>query len=111
MLISKNYQQILDNRGIRLDDLGIEEIALARDDALRAIGFLESELIPILGGDVYYRRGSKIEVAYANWYSDPVPGEEQSDFLKRGWKTAREYVKDFPERQDVSPLFVFVVRR
>ena len=111
MLTSKSYQEILHSKGLRLNQLGIEEIALSRHDALRAIGFLESDLIPILGGDVYYRSGSKIEVAYDNWHSDPVPEETQSDFLRRGWKTAREYIEAFPERQGVDLLFVLVVDR
>jgi Immunity protein 40 len=111
VLISKDYQQMLSSKGVPLDGLGIREVGLTRDDALQAIGFLESESIPILGGDVYFRRGSKIETAYANWYSDPVPGEDRSEFLGRSWKRAREYIKDFPERQGVDPLFVLVVGR
>lgn len=111
MLISEDYQHLLNSKGVPLDGLGIQEIGLTRDDALRAIGFLESKLIPILGGDVYFRRGSRIEIAYANWYTDPVAGEAQSDFLVRSWNRAREYIKNFPERQAIDPLFVLVVSR
>jgi hypothetical protein len=102
---------MLSSRGVQLDSRGIREVGLTREDALQAIGLLESESIPIFGGDVYLRRGSKIEAAYANWYSDPVPGEDQSEFLGRSWKRAQEYIKDFPERQDVDPVFVLVVGR
>ena len=111
MLISEDYQQLLNSKGVPLDSLGIREVGLTRADALHAIGFLESKSIPILGGDVYFRRGSRIEIAYANWYSDPVPGEAQSEFLGRSWNRAREYIKTFPERQDADPLFVLVVGR
>jgi hypothetical protein len=111
MPISREYEQMLKSKGVSLDGLGVREVALSREDALHAIGFLENELIPILGGDVYFRHSSKIEPAYANWYSDPAPGEVRSEFLGRSWKRAREYIKDFPERQDVDPLFVIVVDR
>jgi hypothetical protein len=111
VLISKDYQQMLSTKGVSLDGLGIREVGLTREDALHAVGFLESGSVPILGGDVYFRRGSRLEAAYANWYSDPVPGEDRSEFLGRSWKRAREYIKDFPERQGVDPLFVLVVGR
>jgi hypothetical protein len=111
MPISEEYRQLLTSKGVPLDGLGIREVGLSREDALIAIGFLEEKSIPIFGGDVYFRRGLKIETAYANWYSDPVPGEPPSEFLGRTWKRARDYIDDFPRRQDVDPLFVLVVGR
>jgi hypothetical protein len=88
MLTSKDYQQLLKSKGIPLHALVIREVGHLREDALGAIGLLESASIPILGGDVYFRRGSNIEVAYANWYSEPVPGDSPSEFLGRSWKRA-----------------------
>jgi hypothetical protein len=111
MLSSEDYKNLLNSKGVPLDDLGIREVGLTRADALEAIGYLENDSIPILGGDVYFRHGTRIEIAYANWYSDPAPGEAQSEFLSRSWNTARKYIKAFPERQDVDPLFVLVVGR
>lgn len=90
ILISENYQELLKSKGIPLDALGVREVGLFREETLSAINFLESESIPILGGDVYFRRGSKIEIAYANWYCNPVPGDDESEFLGRSWKRARE---------------------
>ena len=102
---------MLISKGVSLEGLGIREVGLTRGDALKAIDLLEKDSIPILGGDVYLRRGSKIEPAYANWYSDPVPGEEHTEFFGRSWKRAREYIRDFPEQRSADPLFVLVVTR
>src|SRR5579863_863512 len=105
MLISEGYQQLLQDKGIPLSSLGIRDIGLTRDDALRAVSLLQRDSIPILGGDVFFRRGSKIEVAYANWHSDPKPGEDKDAYLGRSWTTTFKYIQDFPVRSDVEPLF------
>lgn len=111
MPISQDYQQLLQEKGIPLTALGIKDIGLTRDDALRAVSVLQRDSIPILGGDVYFRRGAKIELAYANWHSDPKPDEDRDNFLRRSWTTAFKYIETFPERQDVEPLFGLVVGR
>ncbi|HVY23365.1 MAG TPA: Imm40 family immunity protein [Steroidobacteraceae bacterium] len=112
MLISKDYERLLKKKGIPLVVLGVREVGLSRQDTLYAIDLLENESIAILGGDVYFCRDSTtIEIACANWYCDPVPGDEQSEFLARSWKRAREYVKTFPDQQGLEPLFVLVVKK
>jgi hypothetical protein len=109
MLISKNYQQLLDTKGVPMNRLGINEVGLTRGDTLHAIAQLQKDSIPILGGDVYFRQDSGIEPAYANWYSDPIPGDEPAEFLARSWTMALRYVQDFPSREDVEPIFVLAV--
>jgi hypothetical protein len=111
MLISESYQQLLQTKGVPLSGLGIRDIGLTREDALHAVSLLQKDAVPILGGDVFSRRGSKIEVAYANWHSDPKPGEDHDTYCARSWTTTFKYIEGFPDRPDVEPLFALVVGR
>jgi hypothetical protein len=107
---SKAYQELLAERGICLSDLGIRDIALTRIDALKAVGILQMESIPILGGDVFFRRGSNISVAYANWYCQPKSGEGPEAFSVRSWEKAANYINNFPEHGEKEAVFVIVVK-
>jgi hypothetical protein len=99
----EEYQVFLKDKGVPLKRVGTDEIALERDDTLNAIGILQKLSVPVLGGDVYLRRGSQIEVAYANWHVEPHQ-------LANSWEISSEYVQKFPARADVTPLFVLVPR-
>lgn len=104
-----DYQQLLDAKGVPLQSLGIRDIALERDDALRAVEFLRNASVSILGGDVYVKRGDKIELAYADWHSDPMPGESSNDYLARSWATTESYIKAYPQPSNGMTLFALVV--
>jgi hypothetical protein len=79
--------------GISLASLGIRDVGLLRSDALRAVEVLRHGKLPILGGDVYFRRGDRLEVAYANWYADPKPEEDRETYQHRSWDKAETYLK------------------
>jgi hypothetical protein len=108
MATCNNYQKLLDAKGIPLTELGIKDIALVRDDALYAVSLLKKDLIPILGGDVYYRCGAKIRIAYANWYTNTKTGEDRDSFMARSWLTTIDYIRNFPNKRDMEPLFGLV---
>jgi len=80
------------SRGISLDNLGVRNWALGRDDALHAIYELEAFGIAILGGDVYKLVGEKAEQTYDSWYCDQGPGESDSVFSKRSSDKAKSYI-------------------
>ena len=105
------FEQLLASNGVSLQELGLREVALLQADALRAIEVLSASAIPILGGDVYFRRGQHVEPAYANWHADPRPGETRADFAVRSCKHSAKYVGGFPIRADVTPVFVLVIAR
>jgi len=109
------YKQLLKRRGIRLcdafgvDDTALGDIALEQVDALAAVEMLRNASMPILGGDVYFKRhNSKIEFAYANWDSVPLPGEERQHFASRSCFETENYIKGFPLSEAI-PLFVLVI--
>jgi hypothetical protein len=111
MRVSAEYNELLVSRGVSLAEMNVRDIGLFRDDALLAIDLLREAEIPILGGDVWYRRNGRFEPAYANWHTDPNPTEDQRTYSQRSCKTAEQYVRGFPEQAVVEPLFVLVIRR
>jgi len=110
MKTSSRYQSLSDKHGITLlEDFGIADIALKREDALLAIDFLREDGIPILGGDVFFEVGSTLELAYANWFTERRAGEDLDAFVKRTCSETLDYITGFPPKIGATPLFVFVV--
>lgn len=104
------YTQLLEARGVSLASLGLIEVALKTSDALLAVEILAQSGVSILGGDVYFARGSRIEPAYANWFTERRPSDTPDSYLNRSCDEARRYISEFPKRPDVEPLFVIVVK-
>jgi hypothetical protein len=59
-------------------------------------------------GDVYFKCESSIELAYANWHSDPKLGENRQRFASRSGLETANYIKSFPP-SDAPPLFALVI--
>jgi hypothetical protein len=108
MSAAKEYQRLLESKGLSLREHGVRDIALERADALLAVELLRKASIPILGGDVYFKRESGIELAYANWHSDPMPGEDRDRFVNRSGLETENYIKSFPS-SDAPALFALVI--
>jgi hypothetical protein len=104
------YENFLSAKGVSLDDLGLRDIALRCDDAIAAINFLRDEKVAILGGDVYFLREDRVELAYANWYVSKNSGESFEEFSLRSLKETEMYINGFPECGDKVPVFSFVLK-
>lgn len=102
------YNALLSAKGISLTSLGTEEKALGRESALLATRLLESALVPILGGDVYFQRGQKIVPAYANWHCERLREECDKVYARRCASIARSYIERFPMRTEDMAIFVLV---
>ena len=111
MTAPEEFDSLLAKSGISLASLGIRDIGLLRNDALRAVEILRDGKFPILGGDVYLRRGDRLDVAYANWYADPKTDEDRETYLRRSWDKAETFLKNFPESPDAEVLFAMVVEK
>ena len=103
-----DYQQLIESSGISLRELGIADIALNREDAIRAIDLLQASATPILGGDVYIMKPNRIEHAYANWHSDPIATETRAQFAERSCSEAKRYIADYPSSV-AHPIFGLVL--
>ena len=108
MKTSPEYQRLIECKGISLRELGIDDIALNREDAIGAIELLQTSAIPILGGDVYNQKANRIELAYANWHSEPTTTESRTQFAERSCIESKRYIADYPV-SDAVPLFGLVL--
>lgn len=102
------YQRLIENRGISLQGLGLNETALSRADAIHAVNLLRCASIPILGGDVYFKKVTGIESAIANSFSEPRKEESRDSFTTRSCHETESYIVRFPTT-DVEPIFVLVI--
>jgi hypothetical protein len=109
VVLDDTYDQFLARTGVSLQQLGLADIALQREDALVAVEILQRQATPILGGDVYLVQDSRTEIAHANWHSDRRADEALDDYIIRSCQETRTYIEAFPRRDGVTPVFVLVV--
>ena len=102
------YRRLVESKGISLQCFGVADIALSREDATYAVSLLRGASIPILGGDVYFKKVTGIELAYANWHSAPAEGEDRDSFVRRSCLETMTYIERFPSTEAI-PIFVLVI--
>ncbi len=107
MIWTDKIDQILEV-GKPLFENGIKNWALKKEDALIAIEKINLLDIAILGGDVYKLSGNSLEPNYDNWYSDKMPGESSSDFIKRSYLKSREYIEGYQSNATNEIFFAIV---
>jgi len=103
----RDYEKFVKHHGITLPE--VADIALILEDALAAIKLARDAGIPILGGDVYMRRGGRITLANANWHTDPQQGESLEVYAHRTWAESDAYLRRYPKTAGADSLFVLVI--
>lgn len=109
MLIPESYVEVLKTKGRSLQEIGINEIALQRPAALEAIQALKGSQVAILGGDVLRVLNERPEYSGDNWYCERQDAETLPDYLKRSWDVTEQYIRDYPDPEDGTVLYTFVV--
>lgn len=102
------YQRLIECKGISLRELGVDDVALNRKDAISAIELLQTSSIPILGGDVYNQSANHTDLAYANWHCEPTTNESHAQFAERSCIESKQYIANYPV-SDAVPLFGLVL--
>lgn len=94
--------------GQPLNEVGIDNWALTKAQALEVLERLEEAEISILGGDIYENIDGIIQSNYDNWYCEQLPEESKSAFLSRSITKAREYIEDYQRAPSTMVYFVLV---
>lgn len=81
--------------GRSLEDVGVRNWALSREDALVALTQLAEIGIAVLGGDVYSINGGFVESNYDNWYCNRDAHESDSAYVERSIAAARNYIVNY----------------
>src|ERR1700689_3543579 len=97
------YQCILDQYGVKLQQLGLDDVVLESEYALRAVKILLDERLSILGGDVFFKEGGNVRLAYANWYANKLANETDLAYVERSCQVALNYIAKFPKRESAVP--------
>ena len=106
MIHAKEYDNLRLEAGVVLPTT---EAGLRRETALKAVAMLRSAGVPVLGGDVWYKYGEHVEVAYANWCTNPRPSDDRQSYLLRTWEDTEAYIKGYRDKPGAESLFVLVV--
>ena len=101
---SKKSDEIL-SVGRWLGDVGVDNWALTREQALMALDKFEAEAIGIFGGDVFDNQRGELQPNCDNWNCDPEPDESKSAFVFRSIMKARAYIANY---QGTECFFVIV---
>jgi len=96
---TKFLQEELVSRAISLDEIGVNEVAWKRDDALEVLKALSEQKCVILGGDVLVIKETGIEYTYDNWFSDKKvkPLNDWSEKVRVSAEIARKYINKYHE--------------
>ncbi len=104
---SKKSDEIL-KIGLSLEEIGVRNWALNREQASIALDQFEDEGIAILGGDVYEIQRESLRMNYDNWYCDRKKGESDGDFVHRSIAQARKYIFSYGLSRDIECFFAIV---
>ncbi|MDD5276208.1 MAG: Imm40 family immunity protein [Methylovulum sp.] len=93
--------------GRSLEDVGVRNWALRREDALVALTKLAEIGVAVLGGDVYSVSGGGVESNYDNWYCNRGKPESDSAFVERSIAAAMNYIANYRAEEE-AVLFAIV---
>lgn len=107
MVWSEDIRKTLE-KGISLSNIGIDNWALSKDQAILAIDEFEKLKIPVLGGDVYEMVGGSLELIYDNWYCNQNVDEDLEHYVVRSTSRARNYIKGYNNPRGREVFFTLV---
>lgn len=83
-------------------------IAFEEAEALKLVNYAKHEVLPILGGDVYYWKDGKLfdRNTYGGWYCDVERDEPLSRWVERSYEISLKYIQlNVQSCVDCKPLF------
>ncbi|HRG33566.1 MAG: Imm40 family immunity protein [Saprospiraceae bacterium] len=96
-------------KGLSLEEIGVKNWALPKEDALSVLKKFHAMQIPVLGGDVCEIIDGVIQYNYDNWYCDRLSNESYSAFAHRSIEKAKDYIKSYKSNQSAKIFFAFVL--
>lgn len=91
-----------------LSEIGVNNWALTKDEALIALGKLMEIEIPILGGDVCELNNGIIKYNYDNWYCNRIENESEMEFVIRSHDKAVEYITNYSSSNSNNIYYTIV---
>lgn len=104
---SKEIDEVL-KVGQFLDNVGVKNWALTKNQALKALDQFLVLGVSVLGGDVYEEKEGIIQSNYDNWHCDLLSGESKADFLESSFKKSKAYIETYKAKDSSKTFFVLV---
>jgi hypothetical protein len=108
MAWSKNIEKII-CCGVSLENSGINNWALTKQQALNALDYFAGQNMFVLGGDVCCIKNEKPELNYDSWHCERNTSETSEDYSRRSILTARNYIENYITSINKEVYFVLVV--
>jgi hypothetical protein len=96
--------------GHSLNEIGVNNWALNKNEALSALNKFAEIQVPILGGDVCELMDDIIQYNYDNWHCEQIQGEANPEYILRSIKEARRYIEAYNANDFDKIFFAFVPR-
>ena len=103
-----NQIDIILGSGHPLNEIGVNNWALQKDEALNALIELAKIQVPILGGDVCELTNGVIQYNYDNWYCDKNLQETKLAFVLRSIAKAKQYIENYQSKYPDKIFFALV---
>lgn len=96
---------------VSLISIGVSGKAYLRGDAIKVISFARQNIVPVLGGDVYYksRSDNDIHITYDNWYCNRDKFESLKDYVERSCDVAEHFIINYICKNGFDPIFRIVL--
>ena len=91
VVLSSKIDEVL-KVGYSLNEIGVDNWALNKSEALEALDKLSELGVPVLGGDVYEDIKGAIKPNYDSWYCDKLSEESVNEFVNRSIKETINYI-------------------
>ncbi len=103
------FNDFLKSSGTPRTDAEGGEIALTKDDALKALKLLAGTDVAVLGGDVYeLESDGYFRPTYDNWYFNK-DDSSSSEVAEKSREKALTYLDKYKEAEDLNIRYVLVV--
>lgn len=96
---------------VPLISIGVNGKAYLRDNALKIITFARENIVPVLGGDVYYksRSDNDIHITYDNWYCNREELESLKEYADRSCDVAEHFITNYNCPKGYDAIFYIVL--
>ena len=104
-------KKIMEISSFPLISIGIIGKAYLRNDAIKIVSLARQNIVPVLGGDVYYKSkfDNDIHITYDNWYCNREEMESLKDYVDRSCDVAEHYIINYNCKKGVNPIFNIVL--
>lgn len=106
------YNNVLINKfqniGIKLESLGINEIAFDYDNIFNVLNWCEANGFVILGGDVFSFTNSVVSLTGDSWYYEPEKSDQDA---AKSYAEAYAYISNYRKNNKLDYLFSVVLQQ